>query len=119
MKLSIIMALAVSTFVLATGCNCKSTQVIGVNKALELSMPSQDMVTISGVVAYVSPYDPKSFALMDIEDARNGKPSREITYLQVTSKSSTPKPGESVKVSGRFEEHVPCFTAEKVKRWKL
>lgn len=22
-------------------------------------------------------------------------------------------------VAGRFEEHVPCFTAEKVKRWKL
>jgi hypothetical protein len=56
---------------------------------------------------------------MDIEDARNGKPSRDITYLQVTFKGSTPKPGESVKVSGKFEEHVPCFTAEKVKRWKL
>ncbi len=113
MNLSIIMTLTALTVVLVTGCNCKSTQVIGVNKALKLSMPSQNKITISGVVAYVSPYDPKSFALMDIEDARSNKPSREITYLEVISTGSTPKPGESVKVSGRFEVHVPYFTAKK------
>ena len=108
-------ALLLAATLSTVGCNDNQAKGLNVMDVIINSQPFQP-VSVIGIVANVSPYDPKIFTLMDIEDARNKKPSRDVSYLQVICKSRTPKAGEVVKVIEQLMEHGLYVNATKVKR---
>lgn len=53
-----------------TGCGSKETRILSVKEAQSISLPTKEPLTVAGIVAHVSPDEPKTFTMMDVEDAR-------------------------------------------------
>jgi len=115
----LIKVLLLTVIITSVGCNNSQQKLLSVRDVQTNERQTSNPVIIVGVVLSVSVDNPKEFALMDLDDARAGKPGREIFYLPVVSKSRAPKAGAVVKITGKVMEHGLYVAATKVERWKL
>ena len=75
----------------------------------------QGTITIAGVVAMVSPKDPKMFAVMDLDDVKNNVPPPQRLFMPVRYEGAVPPVGEAVNITGSFTEGMKYFAATNVK----
>lgn len=115
----LVKVLLLTVIITSIGCNNSQQKVLSVRDVQTNERQASNPVTIVGVVLSVSVDNPREFALMDLDDARAGKPGRDIFYLPVLSKSRAPKAGAVVKVTGKVMEHGLYVAATKVRLWKL
>jgi hypothetical protein len=115
--LIILTAIIIAAAITCSGCNNKNEKVLSVRDVQINFQSYQGTVTIVGIVASVSPDNPKEFGLIDVADARSNKPDSGTFCLPVISKGRAPKRGEAVKVTGQFAGKGLYFVATKVMRY--
>ncbi|MRR07315.1 MAG: hypothetical protein EG828_10305 [Deltaproteobacteria bacterium] len=114
----IVVAIIIAAVMAYGGCDTEKTKVLNVRDVQIEPKAYQGTVTIAGIVAYVSPGNPKEFGLIDVADAQSNKPEGQIFCLPVISKGRVPKRGEAVKVTGQFAGKGIYFVATKVRSYE-
>lgn len=59
-------------------------------------------ITVTGIMAGISPQDPSVFGIFDLKELKCKTPNCEKIYLPVKYQGTMPKPGDEVRVSGIF-----------------
>lgn len=115
----IILITVAATFVIALSYVLFSggSNLLQVNQAASNPSAYSGTVTVTGVMAGISPYDPSIFGMFDLKELRCKTPNCNKIYLPVKYRGVMPKPGDEVRVSGNFEL-LPggyLFAASKIK----
>ncbi|MCL4537941.1 MAG: hypothetical protein M1610_10170 [Nitrospirae bacterium] len=111
----LIAAIAFTTLSNGKTKTVKAGGVLSVNDIQADPSAYKGTITINGVVAGISPQDPKLFAIIETLEAKTCK----ITgcakfYLPVKFEGETPKVWDEVNVTGSFAEGKILVTATKV-----
>lgn len=59
-------------------------------------------ITVTGIMAGISPQDPSLFGMFDLKELQCKTPNCNKIYLPVKYQGAMPKPGDEVRVSGSF-----------------
>jgi hypothetical protein len=59
-------------------------------------------ITVTGIMAGISPQDPSVFGMFDLKELKCKTPNCDKIYLPVKYQGTMPKPGDEVRVSGSF-----------------
>lgn len=93
----------------------KKDGILSVNDIQADPTAYKGIITINGVVAGVSPQNPKLFAIIETSEARLCKTTGCARfYLPVRYEGETPKVWDEVNVTGSFAEGGRIFVATKV-----
>lgn len=74
-------------------------------------------ITVTGIMAGISPQDPSVFGIFDLKELKCKTPNCDKLYLPVKYQGAMPKPGDEVRVNGSFMQVSGSyfFSATKVK----
>lgn len=95
---AVLLAVALSYALFFKG-NSKSLQV---NQVAANPSAYSGTITVTGIMAGISPQDPSVFGIFDLKELKCKTPNCEKIYLPVKYQGTMPKPGDEVRVSGIF-----------------
>lgn len=98
---------------LISGCDSKA---LNVNDIASDPAAFSGTITITGIMAGVSPQDPHVFGIMDIKELKCKTRNCDKMLIPVTCKGKPPVPGDEVRLVGSFVNQGGgyLFAAEKV-----
>lgn len=106
-------AAGIALMFLISGCDSKTLNVndIGSDPAA-----FSGTITITGIMAGISPQDPRIFGIMDIKELQCKSQNCNKIIIPVTCKEKQPVPGDEVRLVGSFVNQGGgyLFAAEKV-----
>ncbi len=98
---------------LLSGCDSKA---LSVNDIASDPAAFSGTITITGIMAGVSPQDPRVFGIMDIKELQCTTQNCNKVIIPVTCRGKQPVPGDEVRLVGSFVNQGKgyLFAAEKV-----
>lgn len=114
---SIAAAVAVFSIIfslLLAGCDSKA---LNVNEVASDPTAFKGTITVTGIMAAVSPQDPRVFGVMDIKELQCKTQNCNKVLIPVTCKGEPPKVGDEVRLTGSFVNNGSgyLFAADLVK----
>ncbi len=106
-------AAGIALMFLISGCDSKA---FSVNDIASDPAAFSGTITITGIMAGVSPQDPRIFGIMDIKELQCKTQNCNKVLIPVTCKGKQPVPGDEVRLVGSFVNQGGgyLFAAEKV-----
>ena len=107
-----VVVVGVMSFALFT----KGARALGVNDVASDPAAYKGKITVTGIMAGVSKYDPAVFGIMDVKELQCTTPGCNKLYVPVRANGKMPAPGDEVRVTGSFvqEQTGILFSADKV-----
>lgn len=111
--LAAVIAAAGMALLLLSGCDSKA---FNVNDIASDPAAFSGTITITGIMAGVSPQDPRVFGIMDIKELQCTSQNCNKVIIPVTCRGKQPVPGDEVRLVGSFVNQGGgyLFAAEKV-----
>ena len=93
-----------------------SAKTLGVNDVASDPAAFKGKITVTGIMAGISKYDPSVFGIMDKKELQCTTPGCNKLYVPIRTSGKMPVPGDEVQATGSFanEQGGMIFAAEKV-----
>ena len=79
-----------------------NTDALQVNQVASDPSAYSGTITVTGIMAGISPQDPSVFGIFDLKELKCTTPNCNKLYLPVKYQGTMPKPGDEVQISGSF-----------------
>jgi len=94
-----IISVAITLMFLLSGCDSKA---FSVNEIASDPAAYKGTITITGIMAGVSPQDPAIFGIMDIRELQCKTQNCNKLFVPVSYQGTLPAPGDEVRLTGSF-----------------
>lgn len=94
-----LVAVSITFVLLLAGCDSKA---FNVNEIASDPAAFKGTITITGIMAGVSPQDPSIFGIMDIKELQCKTQNCNKAFIPVSCQGALPVPGNEVRLTGSF-----------------